>query len=179
MISYLSVPGPTNGTGLFSIDKNMVLTRIASHSSVYANRLLKPNLNCIVIGPYIIDAAGGVRTIEALLTVRIGGMSEHLTDPNKVYMLGMDGPFWQVDLVTLEVQQLFDLTEALGIPAGEQVRALLRARRALMGGAGLQTRRGPPFSAYLLPAPLAASLQGRPHKRRAHVRGHQHVRAGG
>lgn len=43
----------------------------------------------VVIGPYVIDLAGNVRTIEALLNVRIGGMAKHLTDPdNKVYMLG-------------------------------------------------------------------------------------------
>jgi len=119
-ITYLSVPGPTNGTGLFSVDRNMMMTRVASHSSTYANRLLKSNLNVIVIGPYIIDAQGGVRTIEPLLTVRIGGMSEHLTDPDSVYMLGMDGPYWEVNLVTLAVKQLFDLTVALDLPPGEQ-----------------------------------------------------------
>ena len=113
-VTYLSVPGAGNGTGLYKVTPNMEQTLVAEHSSVFANRLLIPGMNSIVIGPYIIDAVGGVRTIPSLLHVRIGGMAEHLLYPEtKVYMLGMDGPLWEVDLVTLEAVQLFDMIKAL------------------------------------------------------------------
>ena len=114
-VTYLSVPDAGNGTGLYAVDQNMRQTLLANHSSVFANRLLIPALNSIVIGPYVIDAAGGIRTITALLDVRIGGMAEHLTDPTRVYMLGMDGPLWEVDLVTLQTTQLFDMIKELNM----------------------------------------------------------------
>ena len=122
LISYLSVPnsGAAEGTGLFAIDQNMNMTRVASHNSVYANRMMHPASDSVVIGPYVISATGVVRTITGLLTVRIGGMAQHLTDAGSVYMLGMDGPLWSVNLATLEVVQLFDLVTALQIPASEQ-----------------------------------------------------------
>jgi hypothetical protein len=82
----------------------LVDLQIEQHNSTYANRMIVPGINSIVIGPYIIDPAGTVTTIVDLLHVHIGGMALHLTDPTKVYMLGMDGPLWEVDLVSLEVR---------------------------------------------------------------------------
>lgn len=80
-------------------------SQIEQHNSTYANRAIVPGINSIVIGPYIIDTAGSVTVIEDLLQVRIGGMAAHLSDPHKVYMLGMDGPLWEVDLISLEVSR--------------------------------------------------------------------------
>ena len=112
-VTYLSVPDAGNGTGLYAVDQNMQQTLLANHSSVFANRLLIPALNSIVIGPYVIDATGGIRTITDLLHVRIGGMAEHLTRNTSVYFLGMDGPLWEVDLVTLQATVLFDMMKEL------------------------------------------------------------------
>lgn len=123
VVSYLSVPNAGAGTGLYAIDQNMVMEKIANHSSVYANRMLHPASNSIIIGPYVIDASRNVRTFESLLAVRIGGMAEHIVYPDTmIYMLGMDGPLWECDITTLECTQLFDLVTALEIPAsaGEQ-----------------------------------------------------------
>lgn len=123
MISYLSIPNAGNGTGLYMVDQNLQMTKLKDHQSVYANRMMVPAMNSIVIGPYVIDAFGNIRTIEALLTWRIGGMAAHLTEPDhRVYMLGMDGPLWDVDLNTLEATFLYNLTTVLGIDAagGEQ-----------------------------------------------------------
>lgn len=131
--SYLSVPDAGNGTGLYAIDQNMNQVKLASHTSVYANRLLIPALNSIVIGPYIIDANGNIRTLSAVLNVRIGGMAQHLTDPTKVYLLSMDGPFFEADLVSLQVTQLFNLTEALGIPASGGEQPHFKAAHAIGG----------------------------------------------
>ena len=92
-VTYLSVPNAGNGTGLYSVDANMKQTVLAEHSSVYANRMLVPGMQSIVIGPYVIDAVGNIRTITDLLTVRVGGMAEHIHFPeSKAYFLGMDGP---------------------------------------------------------------------------------------
>lgn len=113
-VTYLSVPAAGNGTGLYSVDANMKQTVLAEHSSVYANRMIVPGMQSIVIGPYVIDAVGNIRTITDLLTVRVGGMAEHIHAPDtKAYFLGMDGPLWEVDLVTLAVTQLFDMVKAL------------------------------------------------------------------
>ena len=81
-----------------------------------------PKAQSIVIGPFVIDSQRNVRTFESLLHVRIGGMAEHLSDDMSVYMLGMDGPLWECSLVTMACTQLFDLVQALNIPAaaGEQ-----------------------------------------------------------
>ena len=82
-----------------------------------------PQANVIVIGPFVIDAQRNVRTFESLMHVRVGGMAEHLTQPESmVYMLGMDGPLWECSVVTMACTQLFDLVKALDIPAsaGEQ-----------------------------------------------------------
>ena len=122
-ISYLSVADAGSGTGLYEIDENMTQTLVAAHNSTYANRLLIPLADVIVIGPFVIDAQRNVRVFESLLHVRVGGMAEHLTEPaTLVYMLGMDGPLWECSLVTLACTQLFDLVKALDIPAsaGEQ-----------------------------------------------------------
>jgi len=119
VISYLSVPFAGAGSGLFAIDQNLQMTRLATHQSVYANRMMVPAMNVIVIGPYVIDAVGNIKVLEQLLTVRIGGMAEHIWNPDyMVYMLGMDGPLWECDLNLLNCTQLFDLTVTLNIPAG-------------------------------------------------------------
>ena len=122
LVTYLSVPKAGNGTGLYSIDSNLVMTKVASHDSCYANRLLIPGMNSIVIGPYVIDDAGNVRVLEQLLSVRVGGMAAHIHFPQTmVYMLGMDGPLWECDLVSLNCTLLYDLVKELGIPPDQQV----------------------------------------------------------
>lgn len=113
-ITYLSVPNAGNGTGLYKVSQDMTQTVVAEHSSVFANRMIIPGMQSIVIGPYVIDALGNIRVIQDLLNVRIGGMAEHLTKPETMaYFLGMDGPLWEVDLVTLTATKLFDMITAL------------------------------------------------------------------
>ena len=126
------MPHAGNGTGLYSIDSNLVMTKIANHDSCYANRLLIPALNSIVIGPYVIDAAGNVKVIEQLLSVRVGGMATHIQFPGTMaYFLGMDGPLWECDLVALNCTLLFDLVQTLGIPPNQQVH--MKAAHSMAG----------------------------------------------
>ncbi len=120
VITYLSVPNAGAGTGLYAVDENLEMEKLMSHSSVYANRMIIPAINSIVIGPYVIDGAGGITVINDLLNVRVGGMAEHLTDPTSAYFLGMDGPFWECNLLLLNCTQLFDLVVALDMPENQQ-----------------------------------------------------------
>lgn len=107
-----------SGTGLLEIDGNLKARKHpASVVGTYANRMLHRPSGQAIIGPHIIDASGNVRTIEAIQNYRLTATVRHLTDPkNKVYFLGMEGPFFEVDVHTLEATQLFDLTETLDLP---------------------------------------------------------------
>eukprot|EP00117_Sycon_ciliatum_P049342 scpid54540/ scgid0282/ len=124
MVSYLSNPHGGNGTGFYVIDKNLNMTKLENHQSTYANRMIHPQSNTVIIGAWVISTNGSYRTFESLLHVRVGGMAVHLTDPeHKVYMLGMDGPLWECDVYDMNCTQLFDLVKELAIPtsSGEQV----------------------------------------------------------
>lgn len=105
------------GLGLYEIGEDMVMRRHpASVTGTFANRLPHWPSGQAFIGPYAIDADGNVRTIEELKRVRLAATCEHLTDPaNKVYFLGMEGRFWEVDVHTLKATLLFDLVKELQI----------------------------------------------------------------
>lgn len=107
------------GLGLYEIDEDMTMRRHpASVTGTFANRMAHWPSGQAFIGPYAIDADGSVRVIEDLRQVRLAATCEHLTDPaNKVYVLGMEGQFWEVDVHTLETKRLFDLVRELQINA--------------------------------------------------------------
>lgn len=121
-ITYVSHKADSGvGTGLYVIDEDLTMTRHpASQVGTYTNRFVHWETNRMIIGPHIVDAHGDVRTIESLLDVRLCGTMQHLTDPaNKVYMLGMEGEFFELDVNTLEATFLFDLVAELGVPSHE------------------------------------------------------------
>ncbi len=105
------------GLGLYEIGEDMVMRRHpASVTGTFANRLPHWPSGQAFIGPYAIDADGNVRTIEDLKGFRLAATCEHLTDPaSKVYFLGMEGQFWEVDVHTLKATLLFDLVKELEI----------------------------------------------------------------
>ena len=118
-VSYVShIHG--SGTGLYEIDENMQMRkRPESVVGTYANRMIHYPSSQGIIGPHIIDAEGNVRTIEAIQNYRLTATAEHLTDPeNKVYFLSMEGPFFEVDVHTLEAKQLCNLVKELRLPEG-------------------------------------------------------------
>jgi len=106
------------GTGLRVIDENFRMERHpAGVDGTYANRFVHYPSNQMIIGPHIIDKDHNVRTIEAIQNVRLCGTSAHLTDPeNRVYMLGMEGELYEVNVHTLKTRFLFDLTKELDTP---------------------------------------------------------------
>ena len=105
------------GIGLYEISENMTMRRHpASVTGTFANRMVHWPSGQAFIGPHAIDAEGNVRTIEDLKTFRLTATISHLTDPEtKVYFLGMEGRFWEVDVNSLEAKQLFNLVEELKI----------------------------------------------------------------
>lgn len=119
VVSYVSHKKESGvGTGLYEIDDNFHLTqRPESRVGTYTNRFVHLPSNQLIIGPHVIDADRNVRTIEPLADVRLCSTMYHLEDPdNKVYMLGMEGEFLEMDVHSLEVRQLADLTKELKSP---------------------------------------------------------------
>lgn len=105
------------GTGLYWLDEKMVMHKhSASVVGTFTNRYIHNPTNQAFLGPHLIDTNGNVRTIEALKNFRLTSVMDHLTDPeNKVYVLAMEGEFFEVNMRTLEVRQLFDLVKELEI----------------------------------------------------------------
>lgn len=118
-VSHRSRSG--TGGGLYEIDENLRMThRPESYTGTYANRYVHWESNQLVIGPYVISANREVRRVESLLETRICSTMTHLTDPdNMVYMLGMEGEFYEMNVYTLETNLLFDLNKELGGLPGE------------------------------------------------------------
>ena len=119
LVTYVSHKSASGvGTGLYTINERLELEKHpASYVGTYTNRMAHWESNQMIIGPYVVDAEGRARTVEDLLEVRICSTMRHLTDPqNMVYMLGMEGEFYEMDVRTLETNFLADLTVELGVP---------------------------------------------------------------
>jgi hypothetical protein len=111
-----------SGLGLYEIDEKMVMRRRPEGvTGTFANRMVHNPSNQAIIGPHIIDTRGHVRTFKALAGHRLTATMDHLTDPeNKVYFLTMEGLFFEADVHTLRVKQLYDLVKELELPEGAQ-----------------------------------------------------------
>jgi len=106
------------GTGLRVIDGDFSMAlHPEAVDGTYANRYIHAPSSQLIIGPHVIDAEHRVRTVRELDNIRLCGTATHLTDPeNLVYMLGMEGELFELDVRTLAVKHLFDLTKELGTP---------------------------------------------------------------
>lgn len=118
------------GTGLYWLDEHMEMHKHpASIVGTFTNRYIHNPTNVAFLGPHIISATGEVRTIDALKNYRLTSVMDHLTDPrNKVYVLAMEGEFFEVDMHTFEVKQLFNLTKELGIVGAPHFKAAFTAQ---------------------------------------------------
>jgi hypothetical protein len=117
VLSYVSHRRQTGtGTGLRVIERDLTMTRHpAAVDGTYANRMVHHPSNQLVIGPHIIDARHHVRTVPELVDIRLAGSAWHLTDPDRlVYILGMEGELFELDVRSLACKQIADLTAALG-----------------------------------------------------------------
>jgi len=86
------------------------LTRVVRRESVGgtpANRFIHRETDQLLIGPYVIDAQGNVRTVPiARMPGRLTGAARHLTDPYKVYVATMETGLYELDMRTLDVTTL-------------------------------------------------------------------------
>ncbi len=108
------------GVGLYEIGTDLsIARRPESVVGTHAGRMIHRESNQLVIGPYVIDAEGNVRVIEALTRERITAVARHLTDPqHKVYVQAMEGKLYEVDLLSLETTLLCNAARELGIGQG-------------------------------------------------------------
>ena len=96
---------------LYEIDSNLrQVVRPESIGGTPANRMIHRESNQLFIGPYAIDAAGRVRAIPySLMFGRPTGTARHLFDPaGKVYYASMEEGFFEVDVKSLAVRQLYE-----------------------------------------------------------------------
>lgn len=112
-----------------------LIVRPESIGGTPANRLIHRESMQLFIGPHAIDAAGVVRTIPySEMFGRPTGTARHLDDPaNKVYYASMEEGFYEVDVHTLKVTELF---------RDEQVPGGRRANLPGYHGKGLYTGHG-------------------------------------
>ncbi|MDR3709486.1 MAG: hypothetical protein P4L33_14390 [Capsulimonadaceae bacterium] len=119
VLNYVSHrKGTGTGASLRVIDENMDMTRHKDGvDGTYANRFVHFQSSQLIIGPHVIDTNHHVRTVAALTEVRLTGVAAHLTDPdNLVYVLGMEGELFELNVHTLETRLIFDLTKELKTP---------------------------------------------------------------
>lgn len=80
----------------------------------YTNRYIHYPTGQLVIGPQVIDQHHVIRTVPELQGHRLCGTTTHLTKPEThVYVLTMEGIVFELDVTTLETQQLWDLNDEL------------------------------------------------------------------
>ncbi len=95
---------------LYEITSDLQLTiRPESIGGTPANRFIHRESQQLFIGPYAIDAQRNVRAIPyTKMFGRPTGNARHLTDPaNKIYYASMEEGFYEVDVRTLAVTELF------------------------------------------------------------------------
>lgn len=85
------------------------IVRPESIGGTPANRMIHQESQQLFIGPYAIDSQRRVRTIPySAMFGRHTGNARHLTDPaNKIYYATMEEGFYEVDVKTLAVTELF------------------------------------------------------------------------
>ena len=95
---------------LFEITSNLEqIVRDESIGGTPANRMIHKESKQLFIGPYAIDAERNVRAIPySEMVGRHTGNARHLTDPaNKIYYGTMEEGFYEVDVKTLEINELY------------------------------------------------------------------------
>jgi len=101
---------------LYEIDDQLNQTiRPESIGGTPANRMIHRESNQLFIGPYAIDTQRRVRAIPfSAMYGRPTGNARHLTDPaGKLYFASMEEGFYEVDVQTLAVRQLYEDGNAL------------------------------------------------------------------
>ncbi len=103
---------------LYEINDSLVsMARPESIGGTPADRLIHKESEQLVIGPYFIDSKRNVRSLNYdRAQGRYTGAARHLTDPaHKIYIATMEEGFYEVDVNTFEVRQLYE--DANGNPS--------------------------------------------------------------
>jgi len=117
VLNYVSHRKQTGtGAGLRVIDEHMNMTlHPAAVDGTYANRFVHAASNRMVIGPHVVEADHQVHTVKELIDVRVTGTTWHLTRPDElVYVLGMEGELFELNVQTLACEQIAELQDTLG-----------------------------------------------------------------
>ncbi|MBN1417271.1 MAG: DUF4838 domain-containing protein [Planctomycetes bacterium] len=110
-VTYSAHKPGGSGDKLYEIDPSLrMAARPESVGGTPANRLIHRETNQLIIGPYVIDAKGGVRAIAPQrMFGRPTATTRHLTDTaNKVYVFTMEEGLYEVDLRTLSTTAIFE-----------------------------------------------------------------------
>jgi hypothetical protein len=105
---------------LYEIDGRLQhIIRPESVGGTHANRFIHQESQQLFIGSHVIDAQRNVRTIPPqTMPGRLTGNARHLSDPqNKVYYASMEEGFYEVDVHSLAVKELYrdgNLTKNMG-----------------------------------------------------------------
>jgi hypothetical protein len=104
------------GTSLRRISADMSMEVVAETKGIdgtYTNRFIHLPSNQLIIGPHVIDKDHKIRTVKELQPLRVCGTCRHLTDEKLVYVLCMEGEVFELNPVTLNCVQVFDLQKEL------------------------------------------------------------------
>jgi len=106
---------------LYEIDEDLnIIARPESVGGTPANRMIHRESQQLFIGPYVIDRRRNVRVIEPrTMPGRLTGNARHLTDPaGKIYYATMEEGFYEVDVRSLAVRELYPDGNRTGDVAG-------------------------------------------------------------
>ncbi len=130
---YVSYVAHRSGArvGLYEITPELsIRRRPESIVGTHAGRMIHRESNQLIIGPYVIDAAGKVRVLDHLASSeRVTAIARHLKDPAcKVYVQAMEGKYYEVDVNTLETTLLGDARKELGIRGAAHLKGAYTAQ---------------------------------------------------
>lgn len=96
------------------------VVRPESIGGTVADRMIHPESEQLIIGPYLIDRCGRVRVIPwQKMPGRLTGVARHLTDPaGKVYFATMEEGLFEVNVKSLEVHPLIRDGNSAPFPTG-------------------------------------------------------------
>lgn len=122
---------------LYEIDEDLNMTvRRESVGGTPASRMVHRESGQLFIGPYAIDRNRNVRTIPyEVMYGRPTGNARHLLDPaNKIYCASMEEGFYEIDVRTLAVKELY--------PDGNKVKNVAGSLLPGYHGKGLYSGQG-------------------------------------
>ena len=114
MITYPPHKPQESDDKLYAVHPDLTQeTRPESVGGTHANRMVHRETDQLLIGRYLIDRKDNVRVLAPSKSpARLTACARHLQEPErKVYYFGMEGRLYEVDVKTLEVNQITGMLE--------------------------------------------------------------------